>query len=214
MSKEQKQALTNFINTASDEAITKLYLTYAEIRGFERCDDSELLQASKEWIEGLSNNDVMELYLKNNHADYKEEEMNEDVLLECVNNWSMIKVTKQDILNWLSSRNTKTITKEEVNNNHVEYKEEELPKPSMEAQIDFRLDQMGASQETKDAILSTERDKAIFFNALFEEDSKPNTKLIQLAEDYHKMRSKQPETITKEEAEQRLKGYGENVRVK
>jgi hypothetical protein len=66
MSKEnKKQALTDFIDIASDEAIIKLYLTYAEIRGFERCDDSELLQASKEWIEGLSNNDVMELYLKN-----------------------------------------------------------------------------------------------------------------------------------------------------
>lgn len=70
---EQKQALTDFIEIASDEAITKLYLTYAEIRGFERCDDSELLQASKEWIEGLTNNDVMELYLKNVEHITKEE---------------------------------------------------------------------------------------------------------------------------------------------
>lgn len=144
---EQKQALTDFIDIASDEAITKLYLTYAEARGFidetptleevkerykdakvvsclmddehiniegkeigidsedwgyftvwaglndtknqallyqkgewaeiieykEKCDDSELLQASKEWIEGLSNNDVMELYLKNVEHITKEE---------------------------------------------------------------------------------------------------------------------------------------------
>ena len=65
-------------------------------------------------------------------------------------------------------------------------------RPNKESRIEFRLDQMGASEDTINKILSTERDKEIFFNVLFDEDGKINEKLLQLSEDYHKLRCKNP----------------------
>ena len=66
----------------------------------------------------------------------------------------------------------------------------ENEKPTKEAQIEFRLDQMGARQETIQKILATKKNKEIFFNVLYEEEFKPNELLLQLAEDYHQCRLK------------------------
>ena len=51
---EQKQILRDFINIASDEAITKLYLAYAEIKGFE--DQTPTLEEVRERLKGYGEN--------------------------------------------------------------------------------------------------------------------------------------------------------------